>query len=258
MLFESSMSNRDIRIASNSSRDELARRDKFLELFRCCPIPDRELLSNLGLFINRQTLSRILFMHNLYQRILDVHGIVVEFGVRWGQNLALFSAFRGMYEPFNYNRKIVGFDTFEGFVNLDPKDGRAEIASAGGYSVTEGYEEYLRKVLDYHETESPLAHLKKHELVKGDACVTIDQYFRDNPETIVALAYFDFDVYLPTKKCLEAIQGHITKGTVIGFDELNWHSFPGETLALKEVLGLDRFRIMRSPLNPSPSFIVIE
>jgi len=44
-------------------------------------------------------------------------------------------------------------------------------------------------------------------------------------------------------------QNHVTKGTVIGFDELNYHEFPGETLALKEVFGLDKYKIRRSPLN---------
>jgi len=62
-------------------------------------------------------------MHELYQNIINVHGNIVEFGTRWGTNLALFESFRGMYEPYNYTRKIVGFDTFEGFSGIDGKDG---------------------------------------------------------------------------------------------------------------------------------------
>lgn len=216
------------------------------------------MLTNLGLFMNRQSLSRLMFMNDLYTRIVPVHGVVMEFGVRWGQNLALFSSFRGMYEPYNYNRKIVGFDTFSGFPSVATQDGKAAGVQAGAYAVTQDYEEYLESVLDYHEKESPLGHIKKHELVKGDATVTLARYLEQHPETIIALAYFDFDIYEPTKKCLEMILPHLTKGSVIGFDELNWPDFPGETLALKEVLGLDRYAIRRSSLNPSPSYIVIE
>ena len=51
------------------------------------------------------------------------------------------------------------------------------------------------------------------------------------------MAYFDFDIYEPTKECLKLIKDHITKGTIIGIDELNTSDFPGETVALKEVLG---------------------
>jgi hypothetical protein len=197
-------------------------------------------------------------MHDLYKQIIPVHGIVVEFGVRWGQNLALFSSFRGMYEPYNHNRKIVGFDTFSGFPSVSEQDGADESASVGAYGVTPDYEMFLDSVLAYHETESPLNHLRKYELIKGDATVTLEKYLQDHPETIISLAYFDFDIYEPTKKCLDLIRPHLTKGSVVGFDELNWPAFPGETLAVKEVFGLDRYAIRRSPLNPNPSFIVVE
>ena len=146
----------DIRVKLHFSPEEIAERKKFHKHFEECPIPVEEMLPSLGLFMNRQTLSRIIFMHDLYQKILDVNGIVVEFGVRWGQNLALFSSFRGMYEPFNYSRKIVGFDTFSGFPSVSAEDGDDEIVKEGSYSVTEGYEEYLEGVLSYHESESPL------------------------------------------------------------------------------------------------------
>jgi hypothetical protein len=245
-------------IRSSANNVEMAWRDKLLEQFHKCPIPDDELMSNLGLFLGRQKLSRILYMHQLYTKILNVHGIVIEFGVRWGQNLALFESFRGIYEPYNYARKIVGFDTFEGFCSVSEKDGKNEVVYPGAFAVTKGYEKYLEVMMDYHEHESPIAHLKKYELIKGDAGVEIDKYLRRNPETIVAFAYFDLDLYDPTKKCLIAIKDHLTKGSIIGFDELNYHDCPGETLAFKEVFGLDRFRIMRSPLSPHSSWAVVE
>lgn len=64
--------------------------------------------------------------------------------------------------------------------------------------------------------------------------------------------------YKPTKECLKAIIPHLTKGGIIGFDELNYNKFPGETIALKEVLGLSRYKIRRSSLSPLQSYIVIE
>lgn len=248
----------EIKIRSHSSSEEIARREKFYQLFAECPIPQNELLSNLGLFLNRQTLSRILFMQEMYQRIIPVHGIVAEFGVRWGQNLALFSSLRGIYEPYNHNRKVVGFDTFSGFPTLSEKDGTDPIVHLGAYGVTQDYQAYLDAVLAYQEMESPLSHINKFELVTGNASDTLEKYLQEHPQTIIALAYFDFDVYEPTKRCLELIKDHVTKGTVIGFDELNCQAFPGETQAVKEVFGLNRYAIRRSPLNPSPSYIVVE
>jgi hypothetical protein len=87
---------------------------------------------------------------------------------------------------------------------------------------------------------------------------TIDSYFEANPQTIVALAYFDLALYDPTKKCLEALRPHLARGSVLAMDELNSADFPGETVALKEVFGLDRYRIVKSRFLPDRSYIVIE
>ena len=240
---------------SNSSNKEHCIRKNFYDLFKDSPILENELLSNLGLYTSRQTLSRILFMHEIYKKIINTHGVIMEFGVRWGQNLALFENFRGMYEPFNYNRKIIGFDTFNGFPSVSCVDKNLK---KGDYGVSENYEEHLAKVLAYHESESPISHIKKYELIKGDATETLKEYLKNNPHTIIALAYFDFDIYEPTKECLELIRDHITKGTILGFDELNVSDFPGETVALKEVLGLSSYRIQRLPISSLQSYIEID
>lgn len=175
-----------------------------------------------------------------------------------GGDFALFKSFRGMLEPYNFTRKIVGFDTFAGFPNVHSKDGDHDIIRQGAYSVTEDYEHYLSKILDYHEKQAPNSHIKKYELVKGDATKTIKEYLERNPETIIAFAYFDFDIYKPTKECLEAILPHLTKGAIIGFDELNHHAFPGETRAFEEVLGINNFKICRDTRNTLLSYVVFE
>ncbi len=223
-----------------------------------CPIYEEEILQNLGLFINRHLMQKILLLNELYQKIVNTHGIIVEFGIRWGQNLAFFQNLRSIYEPYNFNRKIVGFDTFQGFPSIHEKDGSASFIKQGAYSVTADYKEYLEKILEYHEAESPYSHISKFSLVEGDANKTVDAYLKENTETIIALAYFDFDIYEPTKKCLEAIQPYLTKGSIIAFDELNLHDFPGETIALRETLGLGKYAIKRSPINPYLGYIVIE
>ena len=163
-----------------------------------------------------------------------------------------------MYEPYNHTRKIIGFDSFEGFPSTHAKDGQHDVIKKGGFSVTKGYEDYLDSILNYHETESPISNMKKYRLIKGDAIKETQIFLEKNPHTIIALAYFDFDLYEPTKKCLELIKPYITKGTVIGFDELNHSTYPGETLALKEVFGLDAFKITKMPHTTRSSYITIE
>ncbi|MEX1153172.1 TylF/MycF/NovP-related O-methyltransferase [Parvibaculum sp.] len=247
---------RGITTLSGSTAVEASSKDRLATQLRGASIPDRELLDNLGLYLTRQSLSRINFMQKIYEMIVPVHGIVMEFGVRWGQNLALFSVLRGIHEPFNYNRRIVGFDTFAGFPAVTAEDGAA--VAAGDYAVSPGWRKELESILAFHEQNAPIAHKKKFELVEGDASVTLPAFLKAHPETVIALAYFDFDLYKPTHDCLEAILPYVTKGTVLAFDELNCPEFPGETQALREVLGLSRYAIRRDPSNPLVSYVVLD
>ncbi len=245
-----------INILLKAPDQECQRRLDLMQLLQDSPIPKTELDSNIGLYCTRQTLSRILYMHDLYSQIINVHGSIMEFGVRWGHNLALFSSFRGIHEPYNYSRKIIGFDTFEGFPSTAAEDGSS--VSTGDYNVTESYQTHLSQILDIHQSLSPLSHVQKYELVQGDATKTLPKYMEQNPHTIVALACFDFDLYAPTKSCLEAILPRIPKGGIIAFDELNHPQFPGETTAVLETIGLQKYRLNRSPLNPFCCYVKIE
>ncbi len=249
----------DLKITSSIvSQEQAKNREQLADSFKNNPLPEEELMRNLGLFLNPADLRKFLFLNDLYQRNKNVHGVIMEFGVRWGQNLSLFQSLRSIYEPFNYSRRIIGFDTWEGFPSVHEKDGTGTSVQAGGYSVTRNYEQFLEKLLSTLEKESPLGHMKKFELVKGDASIELEKYLKLHPETIISLAYFDFDIYEPTKKCLEMIRPHLTKGSVVAFDELNQPQFPGETVALREVFGLDRFSIQRSPYSHYQSFIIVD
>ena len=243
-----------IEIKSIASSVELENRNRLNHLFKNCPIPENERLTNSGLFVKRQDLTKQLFFNDLYSKIINVHGVIMEFGVRWGQNLVTLNNLRGIHEPFNYSRKIIGFDTFSGFENVSEKDGTHEIIKKGAFSVTDDYDKYLEEILDYHEKECPVSHVKKNTLIKGDAVVMLEKYLKEHPETIIAFAYFDFDVYEPTKKCLELIKPYLTKGSIIGFDELNDPQFPGETVALKETLGLNNIAVKRSKYSGIQSY----
>ena len=64
-----------------------------------------------------------LYFDNLYQSIVNVPGVVMEFGVHWGSGISLLNNLRLLYEPYNFSRKIIGFDTFEGFVGVSDLDG---------------------------------------------------------------------------------------------------------------------------------------
>jgi hypothetical protein len=244
-------------VKTQSERDNLS---ELVEHIFDGTVPKSEIHANLPVFMRRQELSRIMFIEHIYKKILNVHGYILEFGVRYGANLALYSNFRGMYEPYNISRKIIGFDTFDGFVGSSEfdKELNGNVWADGDYGVPEGHARRLQRLLELHESFSPIAHVKKSELRIGDVRETLPKFLTDHPETIVSLAYFDMDIYAPTKEALRLIKGRLHKGSVLVFDELCCDAFPGETTALLEEMDLSSLRLQRYPHQPYCSYAVIE
>ena len=159
--------------------------------------------------------------------------------------MSLLHSFRGMYEPYNISRKIYGFDTFEGFSTLDQR--YESTSQVGDYKTVPGYEKILEEILGIHEFLSPVNHIRKFELIKGDASLTFGPWLERNPGAVVSMAILDMDVYKPTKDVLTAIIPRLVKGSLLVFDEFNCEMFPGETAAVQEVLGLNNLKLHHFP-----------
>lgn len=207
--------------------------------------------------LTSKNLARLLFLNHVYQQIVNVHGVVMDFGTRYGTNAVVFSNLRSIYEPFNRHRKVVAFDTFEGFPSISPEDGNSKLMTKGNLALPFGYDTILREILRLHEQLNPAPHVVKHEVIKGDVCETLLAYFKQHPETIVALAYLDMDLYRPTKFVLEAIRTRLTRGSVVVFDELCDQDSPGETQALIDAWGTQYSSLCRVPWCSRTSYLVV-
>ncbi|MEO5927662.1 MAG: TylF/MycF/NovP-related O-methyltransferase [Patescibacteria group bacterium] len=241
-----------------ASSSEVAAYQTLAAAWHDLPIPSGEILANASLFLTRSSTAHLLFLDDLYRRILSTPGQIFEFGVRWGRNLAAFHTLRTIYEPFNTARHIVGFDTFEGFPNVAPKDGKHPTVHEGALSVAKNHEDRLALILEAHQNLGPRGHLKRFDLVKGDVTKTLPRHLRSHPEAIVALAYFDMDLYKPTRACLKALRARLTKGSVLVFDQLGLPEFPGETSAVLDELGAANLRLQRDPRGAHQAFVVLE
>jgi hypothetical protein len=197
--------------------------------------------------MKRNALARIIYLNDVYQRIVPVPGVICEFGVQWGATFSTLLNLRSLYEPYNMARTIFGFDTFDGFKEINQKDGF--LSNEGDYQSTHQYEVTLDKILSYHESIAPFPERKKYELIKGNAMVTVDEWLIKNPYAVISLAIFDMDLYEPTKNVLEKIKHRLVKGSIVVFDEFNCKYFPGETIAVIESLGLNNIKPIKHPFQ---------
>lgn len=213
-------------------------------------------LSSFARFIPRQALATFLVRERLFQEIRNVHGHIIECGVFRGGGFFSWSHFSAIFEPYNHVRRIVGFDTFEGFPSVGDDDAGGDLPykHAGGLA-THAAEE-IREATRLHDLNRPLGHISRNELVIGDACETIPRYVDENKHLVAALLYLDFDLYEPTKIAIESFWPRMPKGSVIAFDELNQEEWPGETMALMDSIGIETLRIQRFEFSPQICFAV--
>jgi hypothetical protein len=201
---------------------------------------------------------RLFARYEIFKKILNTHGNIIECGVHQGGGLMTWAILSSIFEPINHIRKIIGFDTFAGFPELVNEDIVKDNLNAkkGGLSV-DSYQDLL-EAINLYDNFRPLGHINKVQLIKGDACETIEKYLIDNPHTVVSLLYLDFDIYKPTKRAIELILPRMPKGSIIAFDELNNENWPGETLAVLETIGIRNLKIERFPFQPQISYAVLD
>lgn len=214
-------------------------------------------LRNFTLYTPRQDMTNFLIRHEIFKRVMNVQGSIVECGVLHGGGLMAWAQFSAIYEPTNHQRRIIGFDTFSGFPELAKQDRLSESPQAhkGGLAV-DSYE-HLRECIRLYDMNRFIGHVPKVELVRGDSVKTIPQYLQQNPHLIVSLLYLDFDIYEPTRAALKHFLPRMPKGTVVAFDELNLKDWPGESIAVLESLNLKDYRIERLPFGSVISFAQI-
>lgn len=227
-----------------------------------CPISPQVRLDNFEKYVRRQSLARFIARYELYKIQQQIKGCVVECGVHHGGGLLAWAKLSSSLEPLALDRRIIGFDTFDGFPAVDVNgkdsnnDGNPE-ARQGGFQT--GYDTYteLHEVIAEYDRDRFLNQFQKVFLVKGDATETIPQFIAEHPYLLVSLLFLDFDLYLPTKTALKHFFPRMPKGSVLAFDEINNPWWPGETQAMLETLDLSRYRINRFPFDPNIAYIIL-
>ena len=133
---------KDDGIETKATPKQIKNWGELYSLFERTPMPDLDLFANFGMYMKSSALAKILFLNEVYQEIVKVPGDIVEFGTWWGQNLIVFENLRAIYEPFNKNRHITGFDTFSGYEGFSKKDRKNKMIKPGNFAVEKNYKDY--------------------------------------------------------------------------------------------------------------------
>jgi hypothetical protein len=201
----------------------------------------------------RVDFARSLFKIKIYELIKNSKGSIVELGTFKGNGLMLFYHLMLAFEPTNYEDKLIAFDTFAGFRNIDKKNDKN--ISKKDFSDT-NYE-FLNKLIEINKLNDIIMHIPKVHLVKGDAVKTIPNFVKKNKSLLIKLLYLDCPIYKPTFVALKYLYPLVVKGGIIAFDELGMEKWAGETIAFKKYFG-DKVKLKKFDFEPSASYFFKE
>lgn len=204
-------------------------------------------------------LGRYIARYEIFKQVLNVQGSIVECGVHMGGGIMTWASISALLEPLNHLRKIVGFDTFEGFPSVHDKDQKTVTnANIKKGALEAPFRKDIEIAASLFDGFRPIGHLPKIELIEGDAIKTIPAFLKQRRYFIVSLLYLDFDIYEPTLVALKHFIPRMPKGAVIAFDQLNHSDWPGETDAVMDAIGLRNLSIRRFPFQPQISYAILD
>jgi len=202
-----------------------------------------------GFYLTCETgrIGKFLNHLEVYKKIVNLPGDVLEFGVYKGASIVRLISFRDLLEHSS-SRKVIGFDAFGKFphdLSLESDRGFVKMfESAGGFGISK------------QELESHLENKKttNYELVEGDIVDSLPLYLEKNPSLKIALLHVDCDTYEPTKIILENLWDKIVPGGILMLDD--YGTVEGETKAVDEYFQNESVVIHKPKHYHIPSYII--
>lgn len=233
--------------------------DQYANLFETFPATNFNKIESFARHVRRQTLSKFLSRAEIFKQTLNICGSVIDLGVCSGQSLFTWAQLSAIWEPLNYTRQIIGFDSFTGIPHISSIDQQGKKPSEhireGGFCFSEI--DALEEAINVYDSNRFINQIKKVELMKGDICETLPRYLKENPHLVVSMLHIDVDVYAPTKIAIEVVVPRMPKGAIIVFDEVNQVPYPGETQALCDTLGISALKLQRFTWEPGICYAVL-
>lgn len=213
-----------------------------------------DILESFPVYARRVNITRFLAHYELYRRIADLPGNIVEVGVYRGVSLLSWAKFIEIFHAGDRTRRVFGFDNFAGFESVHEKDGGETDRydrKIGGWNAGPFRDELMKHIDIFHE-DSFLPRAKRIAMIEGDITKTAQKFADDNPGLRISLLHLDVDLYEPTLAALKAFYPMVVKGGMVVFDEFGLIDWPGETRAVEEYFGSNMPRIEKFPFASLP------
>lgn len=241
----------------HSSREQAEYRKVLIDLFNNAPLPEDQVLNHLALFNRSSIVARYLHYYELYNLMLNNPGVILIYGYGYGSTIISFLSLRAILEPYNYSRKIIGFDDFK------PSDALSYFAQNpdgltpdkyGYLNAGKDYLDYLRQVVNFHEKENVLAYIPKVELFNGDPVSETGSHLESVKDLKIAVVYFDRTFSENIADILTELKPFIDSETILCPSTFNSYLPTGEMDNIRTLFG-NSLQVTHSKFIPDKVYI---
>lgn len=213
-------------------------------------------LYNFPRYVRHQEITRLLVCHELFKKIKNIHGSIIQVGVLDGNKLFSFAHFSEIYEPRNYTRKIYGFDTFDNYAehsqsNKDKSLKRGTRSAPFDYKGLQDHVELFNRSCLFSQFD-------KIELIKGDVVKTIPSFLKTNKHIVCSLLDLSISLYKPELATLKNLWPRMPKGSIVLMGSLGHYDSPSATNMLQDTLKISNLKIQRFDFATKHSYFIKE
>jgi len=182
----------------------------------------RDKLRSASRFIGRQETAKLLAYGDLIRLTSGCAGSIADCGVFYGGGLMNYATILAALEPYNYQCRVIGFDTFSGDTGQTDIDLTQGVVDRTTYTYEAHSLEDLRRAAEIYDMDRPLSHLPRIDFVAGDLCETAPAYIAQNPQTVFRIIHLVVNLYRPTLETIKAFYPRLTQRGILVIQGLNF------------------------------------
>jgi hypothetical protein len=190
-------------------------------------------------------IRKLLVRYRLFEQALNAPGDIVECGVFKGAGLTYWAKLVEIFCP-NSTKRVIGFDAFRPFSELDLREEEHAVADRHDQLVPGIRKDELALTIE----AAQLSH--RIQLIEGHIEKTAPEYARTHVGSRIALLHLDLDTYSGTKAALTALYPLVSRGGIVILDEYGLAGM-GETDAVDEFFTGTEIRPTIVPFAESPT-----
>lgn len=196
----------------------------------------QEIFDSFNSFIfssDTKVLGKLVARTNLFNKIIDVPGDIIECGVFKGSGMFTWLKLKEILAPNSF-KKVIGFDFFDteqllATLSGVDKERMADLFTSRNFKLDTNYKKILEAMIS-DAGFGPGA----FELIQGDVSKTSYDMVAKRPGLKISLLYMDLDLEQPTYEALCAFWPRVSTGGIVVLDEYAHHQW-------SESIGVDRF-----------------